>query len=244
MVVVASLFRYPIKSLNAEELPSVDLAAGRCVEGDRAYAIAYAGSAYDDASGKWAAKRSFLNRRDSPGLARLEARFVDGAAVLRLDDQAVAIRPGENPDALTALLDGVVSPRYQRPFRLVSASAPLTDEQEEVVSILNLQSLAALSETVGAPLEQQRFSGNLWIEGLGAWSEFDLVGRSIRVGDAHLRVLRPIARCAAINVIQGKGDTNPNVLKGLVGKLGHEHFGVFAVVEQPGRIAAGDQILW
>lgn len=243
MAVVGSLFRYPIKSLGAEALLSTDLAGGRCFEGDRAYALAYAGSAYTDSSGKWASKRSFLNRRDCPRLAQLEARIVDGAAVFRLGDQSVTVKPGEESDELTTLLDGIVGNRYQRPFRLVAASAPLTDEEEEVISILNMESLAALSEAVGEPLEQQRFSGNLWIEGLKAWSELDLVGRSITVGDAGLRVVQPIARCAAINVVPGKGDTTPNVLKSLVAKFGHEHFGVFAVVEKPGRISQGDQVL-
>lgn len=243
MAAVGGIFRYPIKSLAAEALTSADLAVGRCVAGDRAYAIAHAGSEYNESSGAWASKRSFLNRRDCPGLARLEARFVDGAAVLRLDGRSVTARPGESPDALTTLLDGIVSKRYQRPFRLVSANAPLTDEPEEVLSILNMASLAELSEAVGAPLEQQRFSGNLWLDGLDAWSEFDLVGRSMRVGDAWLRVVEPIARCAAINVMPGTGDTTPNVLKGLVTKFGHENFGVFATVEAAGRIAMGDQVI-
>lgn len=242
MPAIGHIFRYPIKSLPAEALASTDLAAGRCVEGDRSWAIAHGDGVYDDSSGKWASKRSFLNRRDCPGLARLRVRFVGGAAVITLDDRSVTVRPGEGSDALTALLTGIVGPRHQRPFRLVSAKAPLTDEPVEMLSVLNVASLVALSDAVGMPLDQQRFSGNLWLDGLNAWSEFDLVGRSIRAGDAQLRVVEPIARCAAINVMPGTGETIPNVLKGLVTKFGHEHFGVFAVVEEAGWIARGDQI--
>ena len=37
-------------------------------------------------------------------------------------------------------------------------------------------------------LAMERFRGNVWLDGLAPFAEFDLVGRDLRVGGATLRV--------------------------------------------------------
>ena len=58
-----------------------------------------------------------------------------------------------------------------------------SDVAAKVVSIINLASVAALEDVVGAPVDPLRFRGNVYVEGWPAWHEFDLVGQEIAIGD-------------------------------------------------------------
>ena len=44
------------------------------------------------------------------------------------------------------------------------------------------QPRARSAERLGQPLAMERFRGNIWLDGLAPWAEFDLVGREIRIG--------------------------------------------------------------
>ena len=70
-----------------------------------------------------------------------------------------------------------------------------------MVSIINLASVAAVENAVGAPVDPLRFRGNVYVTGWPAWHEFDLLGQEIAIGRrARLKVVKRIVRCAATNV--------------------------------------------
>ena len=54
-----------------------------------------------------------------------------------------------------------------------------------MVSIINLASVAAVENAVGAPVDPLRFRGNIYVTGWPAWHEFDLLGQEIAIGDAR-----------------------------------------------------------
>jgi hypothetical protein len=56
--------------------------------------------------------------------------------------------------------------------------AHLTDVPEPWVSINNLRRCGPSASGRARPLSMHRWRGNLWIEGLAPWEEFDLVGRT------------------------------------------------------------------
>ena len=53
---------------------------------------------------------------------------------------------------------------------------------------------------VGLPVHPLRFRANLYVEGWPAWHEFELLDRTLAIGDARLKVVKRIVRCAAVNV--------------------------------------------
>ena len=79
-----------------------------------------------------------------------------------------------------------------------------------MVSIINLASVAAVEDMVGAPVNPLRFRGNVYVEGWPAWSELDLVGKTLTIGGARLKIVKRIVRCAATNV---DPDTGPRDLE-------------------------------
>ena len=68
------------------------------------------------------------------------------------------------------------------PPRILHADGhSFSDVARKVVSIINLASVAAVEDMVGAPVDPLRFRGNVYVEGWPAWSELDLVGKELTI---------------------------------------------------------------
>jgi uncharacterized protein YcbX len=105
--------------------------------------------------------------------------------------------------------------------------------------VLNLASNRALGQRLGRELSIHRWRGNIWLDGLAPWQEFELIGREIALGGAVLRVECRITRCRATMANPATGHFDADTLGALDG-LGHQDFGVYARVVQGGRVAPGD----
>ena len=78
----------------------------------------------------------------------------------------------------------------------------------------------------------ERFRGNVWLDGLAPFAEFDLVGRDLRLGTARLRVRERITRCKATTVDPATGISDADTLGALRAGWGHQDFGVYAEVHR------------
>src|SRR5690606_25960285 len=116
------------------------------------------------------------------------------------------------------------------------------DKQTPLVSLINRASVADLERVLRAPVDPVRFRGNILIEGLGAWREFEWVGREIGLGGARLRVTERIGRCAATHVNPASAERDLNLLRTLADAFGHTQMGVYAEVVEGGPIAVGDPV--
>jgi uncharacterized protein len=142
-----------------------------------------------------------------------------------------------------------------------------SDVAKKVVSIINLNSVAAIEDMVGAPVNPLRFRANVYVEGWPAWSELDLVGKELtitprlpsplagEVGDprldrgapgegsaVRLKIVKRIVRCAATNVDPATGIRDLELPQTIMRKFGHADCGIYAEVIEGGEIAAGDAI--
>src|SRR5471030_1833267 len=83
---VTGLFRYPIKGLSCEPLPSVALQPGRGVPGDRAFALALPSNAFDEANPVALRKTEFLMLARQEALARLQTAYDPQSGQLSVRD--------------------------------------------------------------------------------------------------------------------------------------------------------------
>jgi uncharacterized protein YcbX len=125
---------------------------------------------------------------------------------------------------------------------LLSPGHRFSDVARKVVSIINLASVRAIENMVGAPVHPLRFRANLYVEGWPAWSEFDLMDRVLAVGDARLKVVKRIVRCAAVNVDPDTAERDLAIPNALQRRLGHGDCGIYAEVIAGGTIAVGDGV--
>lgn len=210
--------------------------------GDRAWAVLHANAPDTE---EWQPRRNFLVVASGPRLAQIHARTeANGHITLTHPDaDPTTIDPERDGEKLKAWISPLWDSDRPAPARLVRAPAKgMADNGEAEVAILNLASLRALSDKLGQDLDIGRFRGNLVVDGLGPWGEFDLIGRSIRLGGATLEVTRPTDRCRAPDANPLTGRRDANVLRALEDGWGHRDFGVYARVSQGGRVRAGDEL--
>lgn len=239
---VTELYRYPIKGISREALDTVEALPDAPIPGDRAWAMLHTGAPDID---EWQPRRNFLVVANGPKLAQITAK-TDPSGDITLshpDAEPLHFDPAVDGEALKAWV-APFWPERQRPaHRLVKAPPQsMADIGEAQVSILNLASLRALSDAAGTPLEIERFRGNIIVDGLGPWEEFEWVGRSIAIGPVTLDVTERIERCQATEASPMTGERNAKPVAILQSTWGHRDFGIYARVRTAGAIAKGDPI--
>lgn len=243
-VAVAHITRHPIKSHGREDLASVILAAGQGLPFDRHWAVAH--DAAQLVPG-WNPCVNFARGAKAPGLMAISARLDEATRQVTLthpDKPDLTFRPDEDTDLLRfiAWVQDLNPADRAQPEKVVSAGVAMTDTDFPSVSIFGLASNRALSSLMGQDLSPYRWRGNLWIDGLDAWAEFDWVGRDLQIGTAILHVQERIVRCKATSANPDTGQIDADTLGALNGNFGHQQFGVYARVIADGAVAVGDRV--
>jgi uncharacterized protein YcbX len=240
--VVSMILRHPIKSIGREELAHVELSANTWLPFDRQWAVAHERSKLD---GAWAKKVNFLRGVSGPSLMAVTSKLDEATGILTLTHPKrpkIDLRPDRSED--TARLIDWLRPIWPddlpRPTSVYRAEGvQLTDVPDPWISINSMASLKALSHQAGQTLSPHRFRGNLWLDGLAPWQEFDWVGKTIQVGTATLAIRQQITRCKATMANPETGQRDMDTL-GALDELGHQQFGVYAQVIEGGNVTVGD----
>jgi len=238
--------RYPMKGLSGEDLTESALEPGRGVTEDRRFAIARTLPGSGPPARDWQPKDKFATLMRHPRLARLvaEYRSSDSNLLIRRDGKTVAEgdpSTARGRQVIEQFLGAFLATDRPGSYRLVEADAnSFTDTRENIVSLINLASVADIERVVRAPVDPLRFRGNIYLRSTAPWREMNWPGRILVIGDARLRVLEPIERCAATNVDPASGVVDRNIPKSFMQGIGHVSCGVYAEVVTGGKVAVGD----
>ena len=256
---IAAIYRYPVKGLSAESLEIVALAPGECLPQDRRFAIALPATRFDPARPEWLSKTHFVMLMRDEKLAQLHTSFAAASGELTIrrggeDAGAVAlnacITEPRGCREVSEFLADFLGPAVEGPLRIVEAPGhAFADARQKpnattdkYVSLINLASIAALEEIIGAPVDPLRFRANIHLEGAPAWSELDWIGSDIALGGARLRVIAAITRCAATQVNPASALRDLDIVGALQRGFGHNLMGVYAEVMAGAEIGVGDQL--
>jgi uncharacterized protein YcbX len=231
---VASLHRWPVKSLAGEDADALALDP-RGIAGDRAHAL------YDTHKGR--PRR--LTAREAPGLLRWRAAYAEAPGA--------ALTPGDVPLPTITAPDGAA-------FRWDDADLPraLSDDLGRDVTLrrdLSLMqdlgnsilvtaqaTLDAAAAALDRDLDLRRFRTNIHVVlDAEAYAEEGWEGRRLAVGDVELQLLHPCVRCVIPTRDPDTTAKDPNILRWLT----REHAGLFGINARPrgdGAIAVGDQV--
>lgn len=240
---ITALWRHPIKAHGREALEEVTLTKGASMPFDRTWAVAHSNS--KAVAGEWAACSNFMRAASTPQLQAI-------TATLNEDTQQVTLRHPERPD-LTFSPDTEVHAfvEWVRPLCAPDRALPMdilrigargfTDSDIASVSLMNIASHAAIEAAAETSLDTARWRGNVWFDGAPAWSEFDLIGKTLQLGEATVRVDAPYQRCKSIMANTDTGHRDHDLLATLR-SFGHQNFGVGFSVLEGGRIRLGDSL--
>ena len=223
---LAGIFRYPVKSMCAEKLDSVEV-SWQGITGDRRWA--FIGDRNVSSGFPW------LTIRERPEMAHYRARFAepdrpDASTTL------VTTPAGQELDVADPALAAELGPgvRVIKQNRGVFDTMPL--------SLLTTQALTGLGKLVGAELTAVRFRPNLLVATAdGDFPEDSWVGRVLRIGGLLMRVDQRDQRCVMVTIDPETLHQNPAILRAIA-RQRHNQFGVYGSTVEPGRVAVGDTV--
>ncbi len=249
-VEVVALHVYPVKGLSPQALDSVALTPGDPLPHDRRYAIENGPSPFDPAAPAHLPKMHFLMLMRNAMLARLRTVYDPATTTLVIHDGVREAARGdlstsEGRATIESFLAGYCASELRGPPRILEAPGfSFSDTRGRVLSIINLASVRALEQRIGQPVDPLRFRGNLHVEGLPPWGEFDLVGRTLRSSTGvELAVAKRIDRCAATNVDPVSGIRDMDIPRTLMRAYDHVDCGVYAEVTVGGALRVGERFL-
>ena len=245
---LSELYRYPVKGLSPEALTQATLEPGKTVPGDRSYAIENGPIGFDPSAPKFFQKINFLMLMKNERLAALRTRFDDASQTLSINSGGRTVTTGnlstgEGRATIEAYFAENFADELRGPPKILSSPGySFSDLAAPVISIINLASVTGLEDIIGRPVNPLRFRGNLHVAGWEAWYERGLIGKELKIGEARLKVIDEIVRCAATNVDPVTAARDMEIPKTLMRHFDHNFCGIYAEVVAGGEIAPGDTI--
>lgn len=246
---VAAIHRYPVKGLSPQVLAQVEVKAGQMLPHDRTYALALGSTQFDPARPEWMPKTNFLMLQRDEKLAALKTEFDPATQTLTVGRGGRQVARGRLDDAMGRAVIEQFFAAYMgeaargQPRVVSSPGHNFSDVNRKVLSIINLASVKDLERVTGAPVDPVRFRGNLLVEGLPAWQEFQWAGKEFSVGGVPVRWVKRIQRCAATSVNPDTARRDINVVQSLVRGYGHPDMGIYVEVLKDGMIARGAELV-
>ena len=260
---VASLWRYPVKSMLGEELGASDLDE-RGMLGDRVYAIV------DSATGKVASAK---NPRKWGKLFDFRASFVESPRTNRRlpavrvtlpDGKSVTLEQPEADSLLSKALGAQVTlttssmenPRYEEYWPVVeglSNKEKVTDESMPPhtffdygpIHLLTTATLDRMGELYPeGRFDVRRFRPNIVVEPSTSVKDFvenGWVNRVLHIGEVSLRITKSCYRCVMTTLPQGDLPQDLGILRA-VALHNRASVGVYAKVERGGIVKRGDSV--
>ncbi|MEK7861840.1 MAG: MOSC N-terminal beta barrel domain-containing protein [Chloroflexota bacterium] len=260
---VTGLWRYPVKSMQGEELNAVEVSE-RGVVGDRAYAL------LDRETGKVASAK---NPRKWGRLFDFRAAYLEPPrAGAPLPPVRITLPDGSVTTSADANVNAIVSKAIVRDVTLASTSADapvleeywpdieglarrdeITDEpmpertffDAAVVHILTTATLDRLrSLYVEGRFEVHRFRPNIVVTPDAKETGFvedAWVGRTLVIGETRITVLKPCPRCVMTTLPQGDLPRDGGILR-TAAKHHEVNVGVYCGVARGGTIRRGDTL--
>ena len=223
---VAALWRYPVKSMAAEELDAVEV-SWHGLAGDRRWAFIR--------DGQVRSGFPWLTIRERPEMAHYRPRFAEPD---RPNASTTLVRTPSGADIDVA--DPALAAELGPGVGVIKQDRGVFDTMP--LSLVSTQTVAGLGRLVGADLAAARFRPNLCVDVPGpAFAEDGWVGRVLRIGGLRMRIDRRDKRCVMVNVDPVTLHRDPAVLRAIARER-ENCLGVYGSTVAPGRVAVGDPV--
>ena len=245
---IEQIVRYPLKGFYGQNLVEGTMDA-RGMAGDRRFGVYHPRRVVNRSPAGWSPKVNYLQMVFEAFLGGYACSWSpNGASLsLRVDGQDFGpfdLTGDAGRAALAAQVRALGHLVDAGPLEIVEGVGQnLTDRKVPCLSLANPASLADLESKLGRSLDRERFRMNVWLDGLAAWAEHDLVGKTLRRGTREVEVLERVDRCRAINLTPGEMDWNPDDINVHMKRIyGHHDLGILCSCKTPGTFNIGDVI--
>jgi MOSC domain-containing protein len=234
---VVSLWRYPVKSMQGEELAEATV-TDLGIVGDRQWALVDLGTGLT------------LTARRVPELLFASARLVGDEVEVRLPDGSVAADDAAlsrwlGRDIELRHAGAAVAGRYEIAadfedeasspwFQWDGPNGTFHDSGKTRLSLIGTGSIGSW--------DRRRFRGNVLVETTEVGVEHDLVGQRVALGTTVLDVTKPIDRCVMTTRPQPGGIVRDLDVLRTINTERQSWLGVGTLVVEPGSVAVGAEL--
>ena len=247
---VIELWQFPVKGFGGSKKEFAVLTPNGCFPHDRHFAISVGDAKTSNAtSGKWFPKAHFLQLMSHAEAAEYTCSYRTDNSEQKLElfqrgKSCLCINPAS--ESQRKKFEDFIAARFTdqlrgKPNLMKSGNQAYTDQSTPLISIASKASLEAFADATNTFPDNRRFRINIIIDSENAFTEADMIGKTIKCGEASLLVKKTVGRCAAINVDpETASRSNQDYVSFMREYFGHSNLGVFAKVLNGGTISIGD----
>jgi len=257
-VTISSINYCPVKSVSFQAIEKCQIKKNVGITGDRIFAFARGLDVNqaksfeknpEDRRGKW---NKIVTLKNSPILNKYNFTYDGSYLTLTLKNEKI-FKINSNISSEYQLLSNKVlelESSLQKPIVLMkNKDLPFYDTSisnktvlSHSISFLNLKSIEDFQNKINQKIEISRFRGNIYVDGINAWEERNLIGKVIKINGVSFKVESNIPRCVAINLKSQSDDNSLNLLQLLKKTYNHFDMGVYLTALEDGEINIGNSI--
>ena len=182
MIKIENLFYSPVKSISFTESDSLNVSEGKGIESDRVFAFVQNMDSSkiknlieDPKSRKL---NNFITLKNTPELNKYNFTYIKNKLILKKQDEIIiSINPlSDNEKKLLCEKVSQIITKDKRLDFLMDEKNPFFDTMpDNSISLINKKSINDFSKKISTDIEFERFRANIYIDGLAAWEERNLI---------------------------------------------------------------------
>ena len=188
----------------------------------------------------------FLTLRNSPFLNKYNFEYKENELRLLLKKNLIKKIDLNNNNNLKLISDELIKRESivnYFPYLIKNVNFPFFDTMpQNSISLININSIKDFEKKIDHKIDHERFRGNVYINDINPWTEFNWINKKIIINDCSFTVLKKIPRCSATNLRLNSDIFDINVPQKLREVYGHIDMGVYLKPLNNGTININDAI--
>ena len=250
MFKINQLYYSPVKSLSFSSVNKLEILNNIGIKFDRNFAFT---RDLDDNKINYLLQNplerqiiNFLSLKHLPKLNEYNFDFNNGVLDLKKNKKVILSTNINDKQEISILCNKMqeIIPKVERIRLLQDSINPFYDTMpSKTISLINLNSIKDFERKLSRKVEFQRFRGNIYIDGLNAWEERDLVNKTLIINNIKFKVTKEIPRCVATNIKPNSSEINLSIPISLKQFYNHINLGIYLMPLNDGIIKLNDDIL-
>ena len=247
---INKLFYSPVKSLSFSSVKKFEILNNIGIKFDRNFAFT---RDLDDNKINYILNNplerqiiNFLSLKHLPELNKYNFDFENNFLKLKKNNNIILCTNINNKLEVEILCKKIqkLVPKINRVKLIQDSINPFFDTMpSKTISLINLNSIRDFEIKLSQKVEFERFRGNIYIDGLNAWDERNLINKILVINDVKFKVTKEIPRCSATNIKPHSSEYNLSVPISLKKFYNHINLGIYLLPLNNGNIKLNDEIL-
>ena len=234
---IRKLYFSPVKSLSFSNKKNLIVKKNIGIKSDRIFAFTRLTDKKESYNfEKYPEKRNlnfFLTLRNSPFLNKYNFEYRDNVLLLLINNKLInkiSLNDRDNFKTLSKELMRHEKLITKTPYLIHNKHSPFFDTTPNIsISLINLRSIEDFEDKIKRRIEHERFRGNIYINNVDPWKEFNWIGREISINKCLFKVEKKIPRCSATNLVPKFETVDMNLPLKLKEIYGHSNMGVYLI---------------